>query len=285
VTAAQIAEVLGVESVCRRPWPYASSVPMEQIDFACGPSLLFKDLTRSEHLPRPGFLTDRRREIMAYVHILGDLEIDAPAYCASVIDEERAWLFLELVEGVPLWQVGEIEVWETAARCLCALHAGQPLRTDWLLRYDAEHLSRRFALGGSLPHAAEVGARVAKRLAALPARFIHGEFYPSNILVQHEAGRIRVRPVDWETIGLGPTVLDLAALTAGAWEEDQRRRIEDAYLADCPPELQPSRDDLDFARLLLAAQWTGWSSVWSPPTEHRHDWKAIALGLIERLGL
>jgi hypothetical protein len=285
VTTAQIAQLLGVERVRRTPWPYASSLPMEQIDIAGSPALLFKDLTLSEELQRPGFLGDRRREITAYTDILGDLDIDTPAYRASVIDEQRAWLFLELVDGVPLWQIGEIEVWETAARCLAMLHAVPPPLTRGLLRYDADHLSRRFALTASLPRAAEIGARVAARLAELPSRFIHGEFYPSNILVQREAELVRVRPVDWEMSGLGPGVLDLAALTAGSWIDADRARIERAYVDACPAELRPRPDDLDFARLLLAAQWTGWSPGWSPPPQHRHNWQAVALELIERLGL
>jgi phosphotransferase family enzyme len=284
VMTAQIAELLGVERVQRRPWAYASSLPMERIDIAdCSP-LLFKDLSQSERLQRPGFLADRRREITAYTEILGALEIDTPAYRASVLDENRAWLILELVDGVPLWQIGELDVWEAAARCLAALHASPPPQTPGLLLYDEAHLRRRFELAATLPRKAEIGAQVAERLARLPARFIHGEFYPSNVLVQRESGRVRVRPVDWEMSGLGPGVLDLAALTAG-WGDDERARIERAYLDGCPRELQPGSDDLDYARLLLAAQWTGWSPGWSPPPLHRHDWRAIALGLIERLGL
>jgi hypothetical protein len=285
VTTAEIAEALGVEHVSRRRWPYASSLPMEQIDVAGRPTLLFKDLTGSEQLQRPSFLADRRREITAYTEVLGELELDTPICRASVFDDDRAWLFLELVDGVPLWQIGEIEVWETAARCLAALHATPPPITAGLLHYDAEHLSRRFALATSLPRGAEIGARVARRLAALPARFIHGEFFPSNVLIQREAGRVRVRPVDWETCGLGPAVLDLAALTAGGWDDARRTRIEDAYIAECVPDLRPTPDELDFARLLLAAQLSGWSDDWTPPPEHRQDWNAIAVGLIERLGL
>ncbi|MEO5575418.1 MAG: aminoglycoside phosphotransferase family protein [Gaiellaceae bacterium] len=285
VTAARIASVLGVEHVRREPWPYASSLPMERIEIEGAPALLFKDLTRSEELHRPGFLSDRRREINAYAHVLGDVGVDAPRYRASLVDADRAWLFLELVDGVPLWQVGELEVWQEAARCLAALHASPEPASARLLRYDAEHLRRRFALAGSLPRVAEIGIRVAERLAGLPTVLIHGEFYASNVLVQREPGRVRVRPVDWETVGVGPGVLDLAALTAGAWDGARRMEIERAYLDACPPELRPGPGDLDYARLLLAAQWTGWSPGWSPPPEHRQDWAAVALELIGRLEL
>ena len=49
--------------------------------------------------------------------------------------------------------------------------------------------------------------------------------------------------------------------------------------------LRPEEGDLDYARLLLAAQWTGWSPEWKPPAEHRQDWRSIVLDLIEKLQL
>jgi Ser/Thr protein kinase RdoA (MazF antagonist) len=284
VTAAGIAAVLGVDvdRVTRRPWAYASSLPMERIDLDGAPSLLFKDLSSSASLPRPAFLVDRRREITAYTEVLGELAVDAPACRASVIDEERAWLFLELIDGTPLWQSGALEVWEEAARRLAALHASPPPRRAGLLRYDAEHLGRRLALAGSLP--GDITGRVAERLARLPAVPIHGEFYPSNVLVQREAGRMRIRPVDWETFGTGPGALDLAALTAGSWDAAARTRIERAYGEACPPELRPTATDLDDARLVMAAQMLGWSADWAPPPEHRQDWERIAAELRDRVG-
>ena len=38
-------------------------------------------------------------------------------------------------------------------------------------------------------------------------------------------------PIDWETASVGPGVLDLAALTAGEWREQERREMTAAYLA------------------------------------------------------
>jgi len=282
VTSSEIARVLGVDLVIRHPWAYASSLPMERIQLAGAPPLLFKDLSSSASLPRPGFLVDRRREITAYTEVLGDLAVDPPACRAAVLDEERAWLFLELVEGTPLWQSGELEVWEEAARSLAVLHASPLPRRAGLLHYDAEHLARRLALAGSLP--GEVGVRVAERLARLPVVPIHGEFYASNVLVQRDAGGLRIRPVDWETFGIGPGVLDLAALTAGSWDAAARSRIERAYSEACPAELRPTATDLDDARLVLAAQMLGWSSVWAPPSEHRQDWQRLTTELMERVG-
>ncbi|MDQ3870623.1 MAG: phosphotransferase, partial [Chloroflexota bacterium] len=154
-----------------------------------------------------------------------------------------------------------------------------------LLDYDVNHLRQRFELASTLPRARTIGARVAEHLAALPRTLIHGEFYASNVLFDRDAATTRVRAVDWETCGIGPGALDLAALTAGSWNESERCRIERAYVDACPPHLRPAKDDLDHARLLLAAQWVGWASEWRPPAEHAHDWRREALTLIEKLGL
>jgi hypothetical protein len=287
VTDAQLAAALGAARVRRRPWPYASTFPIEELQVEGGTSgsrtVLFKDLTRGAELPRPGFVTDPRREIAAYSDVLEPEAIGAPRCYASFIDGERAWLFLELVDGRPLWQIGEIEAWQEAARWLAALHARPVTPSRRLPRYDADHLRRRFSLASGLPRAEQIGAAVAERLAALPASFIHGEFCASNVLIERNGGR--VRPVDWETCGTGPGVLDLAALTAGSWPEAARLRIERAYLDACRPRLRPTPEDIDYARLLLAGQWLGWSARWTPPPHHAHDWGAEVVTLIERLAL
>jgi hypothetical protein len=289
VTDAQLAAALGADRVRRRPWPYASSFPIEELQVEGGTSgsrtVLFKDLTRAAELPRPGFVSDPRREIAAYRDVLGPEAIGAPGCYASVIDEERAWLFLELVDGRPLWQIGEIEAWQEAARWLAALHARPVTPSHRLLRYDAEHLRRRFSLASGLPRAELIGTAVAERLAAFPVSFIHGEFCASNVLIERNGGPVRVRPVDWETCGTGPGVLDLAALTAGSWPEAARLRIEQAYLDACPARLRPTPEDIDYARLLLAGQWFGWSARWTPPPHHAHDWRAEVVRLTERLAL
>ena len=93
-------------------------------------------------------------------------------------------------------------MWEEAARWLAGLH-GRSLacRSSRLLRYDAAyfrcwlrgHRSHR----GSLDEIAAAYERVVGRLAEWPRGFVHGEFYPSNILVEGSAfapstGRWRV---------------------------------------------------------------------------------------------
>lgn len=278
VTDQELREALGVERLHRRPWPYRASLPMEQLDLN-GQQLLLKDFSRSHDLPRPPLAPDPRREIAVYRDVLTPIHLDGIPQLAAADETWSRWLVLELIDASPLWQIGEIETWQAVARWLARLHTLPVPTDDGLLRYDATQLAARVRL-------AAVGERfamdVAERLAALPARLIHGDFYPANILIGQD-GRIRV--VDWETCGVGPAVLDLAALVSGRWSEQEREQIVDAYLAACPPTLRPSHDDLLYARLLLAAQWLGWHRSWRPPPEQRHDWHTDLRELSQRLCL
>ena len=134
---------------------------------------------------------------------------------------------------------------------------------------------------------------VTEQLAALAPTFIHGEFYPSNVLVQQGGKTPRVCPIDWEIAAVGPGLLDLAALSVGKWTDAERARLAVAYRAAAAPVAETAShlsDDeferaLDLARLHLAVQWLGWEPRWEPPVEHRHDWLGEALTLAERLGV
>jgi Phosphotransferase enzyme family len=282
-----------VRELRRRPWPYQSSFPIEELEVDVHgrgwQRMLFKDLTGTGS--KPGFLRDGAREIDAYLEVLGPQGVDAPTCYGALHDP--AWLFLEIVEGDLLWQVGDIHIWEEAARWLARLH-GRSLacRSPHLLRYDAAYFrcwlprACEFAPSGTLDGIVAGYERVVGRLAEWPRGFVHGEFYPSNILVEGS----RVRPVDWEMAGVAPGLLDLAALTSGGWEERNRERLARAYFEACLPALRGSGwddflDALEHFRLHLAVQWLGWSRDWSPPAEHAHDWLADALRLAERLGL
>src|SRR5262249_24535960 len=100
----------------------------------------------------------------------------------------------------------------------------------------------------------------------LPATLLHGEFYASNILIESKGARCRVAPVDWEMAAWGTGLLDLAALTAGNWRDEDRTALALTYRAHWSdterwnPPLDEFLLAFDCCRVCLAVQWLGWSA-------------------------
>jgi hypothetical protein len=299
--------------VGRRRSEYRTSFPLEELEVELDDGarlrLAFKRLEwgglgEGARLAKPRFLHDARREPAVYASLLGPAEIGAPRYYGAIVEpeRERCWLFVEWVDGRELYQVGERELWEAAARWLGRLHAkfGTDLErcmaAGHLVDHDAAFYrrwmarAREFARAPSrsADYAAAVewlGARhepVVEALLALPRTVIHGEFYASNVLVANDAAAPRIAPVDWELAAVGPGATDLAALVSGDWSEQDRAAIVSAYGA--AEHVSPK--DLELARLQLAIQWLGWAPAeWGPPEGQRHDWLGEALALADGLGL
>jgi Phosphotransferase enzyme family len=301
----------------RRPSPYRTSFALEEVDATLDGGerleLMLKDLgwqglTAVGRGAKPDFLYDPLREISVYRRLLAPADLGAPRYYGSLVDPERDryWLFVERVAGRELYQIGELERWERAARWLAAMHSHfaadveQLAEQGRLVGHDRHYYrtwierAGEFA-GGSGADARErrgldwLAARydgVVERLLALPTTVIHGEFYASNVLL---AAGERVAPVDWEVAAAGPGLVDLAALTTG-WSHSEQATLRDAY-EDAMRHSGPSQplpgdldDALDLCRLHLAVRWLGWAPPgWSPPKEHRRDWLGEALELAEKL--
>jgi aminoglycoside phosphotransferase (APT) family kinase protein len=316
-------EAVSIRRLERRPCAYRTSFALEELDveLADGTSLrlMMKDLSRTglheaAQAAKPALLYDPLREIHVYRDVLADAGLGTPEYHGASIDPARGrwWLFIENVEGEVLWQVGEFGVWEETARWLARMHGalgGRVAQDGPLLRYDAALLgvwAQRASAFAQEPGSAwseeqrdqirRLTAdydKVTDALGALAPTFIHGEFYPSNVLVQRDGGTPRICPIDWEIAAVGPGLLDLAALSVGKWSTAERARLAAAYRAAAPPgaetaaHLSDAEFDraLDFARLHLAVQWLGWEPRWEPPAEHRHDWLGEALELAGRLGV
>jgi hypothetical protein len=315
---------VSIESLERRPCAYRTSFALEELDVALTDGtrlrLMLKDLSRAAlheeaRAAKPELLYEPMREIHVYRDLLDGAGLGTAEYHGSSVEPERDrwWLFIENVVGDALWQIGEFDVWEETARWLARMHGalGGPVAGNVdagpLLRYDRELLgvwARRAADFADDPrspwstadrqHIRELCARydaVTQELAALAPTFIHGEFYPSNVLVQQGGGDPRVCPIDWEIAAVGPGLLDLAALSVGKWTKTERARLAVAYRAAAAPVAETAShlsDDgferaLDFARLHLAVQWLGWEPGWEPPIEHRHDWLGEALALAKQL--
>ena len=288
----------------RQPLADRSSFPIEQLELLCDRrplTLVFKDCSPSRLSPealsaKPPFLHVPGRELEVYLRVLGPAGVDAPRCHASVSDPgtERFWLFIEHVDGELLWRLGDHASWSQAARWLADLHGrALPAEQAPLIGYDDSWF--RLWLGraaevrpGALDRVAASHERAVALLSRWPRSLVHGEFYASNVLVEGEGAEARVRPVDWEMAGVGPGLVDLAALTSGGWSAEERERLaadyHDAWPARLPkPGWDEFLDALDHCRLLLAVQWIGWSREWTPPAEHAHDWLGEALGLADRL--
>jgi hypothetical protein len=301
----------------RRPYRYATSAPLEEVRVSIEDGtvmqLILKDLSRERLLKdarttKPGFLHQPGREVETYRRILSPAGLGARCLAAvAVPDPPRHWLLLEKVPGVELWQLGELSLWEDVARWLGGFHGSFAGRIDELRRanpYLLEHSASwygswcdraRTALATStdprapdLRRALDRCDEVIAPLAARPRTFVHGEFYPSNILVVREDEPLRVCPIDWEMAAIGPGLIDLAALVGG-WDPAESNRLVAAYLGGLPRGGATSASeeldaDLARCRLALALQWLGWSTDWRPPPEHAHDWIGEALTLMEELG-
>jgi hypothetical protein len=309
-----------ITSLTRSPSAYRTSFGLENLLIETKTAtveLVFKDLSRrclrdDALRAKPAFLYDPMREIGAYRTILGPANIGAPTYFGSVVEPEhdRFWLFLGRAPGVEIYQVGDLSAWQDAARWLAGFHAQFDAKhTAWLdasvplLRHDRNWYAlwlrralefRRGAVTDRPENWHSVTGlhdRLIERLLTLPVSLLHGEFFASNVLVEHTPAGWSVHPVDWEMAAVGPGLFDLAALVAGGWTEQQKRHIALAYLEAATHLPAWLRDEamfwqaLTWCRLQLAVQWLGWSADWIPPAEHAHDWAREAEFLLRGLVL
>ena len=132
---------------------------------------------------------------------------------------------------------------------------------------------------------------VVKRLLELPRTFIHGELFPSNVIVRRSKRGRQICPIDWEMAGVAPGLIDLAALTSGDWPEGSKEKMVCAYREAREP-LKNARSSLGelmeavrWCQLHLAVQFLGWAVEWSPPEQQARNWLREALRLAKTLGL
>jgi hypothetical protein len=289
-------------SIERRLNDYHSSFAIEEltIHFEDGRRLplIFKNLSPNGLLEyarqiRPHFSYHPAREIIVYRQILAGAGLGTPTCYGALINSEceRYWLLLEKVAGTPLAKTGEFAIWCDAARWLADMHCrmagvvANEVLTANLLTFNEDFFNTWIDRAEHLPNLRANGTengfsaiwrltaqcrRAVRNICSLPQTFIHGEFYASNILISTCGGRIRICPIDWETSAIGPGMLDLAALVAGDWTEQQRAELAFAYYDSLPSEMRPYDNLQEFARslchcrLFMAIKWLGWSSNLKP---------------------
>ena len=313
-----------VRHLRRRISAYSSSCTIENLEVTLDRgqklSLVLKDLSPGSRLAaakkvRPPFLYESRRELEIYRRILRPGE-HGTAICYGAIESverQRYWLFLERVKGPLLWQIGRLNTWEQAARWLAAFHSGFEKASGrgnlaglpGLLRYDEQLLrtwlvrARKFLHYRNGAASRDLRRRferlaggyelVIKRLLQFPTTFIHGEFYPSNIIVNRSRNAARICPIDWELAAVAPGPVDLAALTSGNWTPEQKQKLLAAYrdglTAGSRPSMAELAEAVEYCQLHLSVQMLGWSPKWSPPLQHAQNWLHEALRLAANLGL
>ena len=291
---------------------YSSSYLLEELDVEVRGhgelKLMFKDLSRRALLidasrNKPAFCDDSMREIEMYRRVLQQQQLGTATCYGAVVDDAggRFWLFLERLEPVHLWQMGDFAIWQRIAAWLARAHfalshaarGGRALThllehdeafyLRWLQRAQefvrqrdksAEHTATH-----TIDRIADTYSSVVERLLRLPRTIIHGEFYPSNVLIQNPATEaMRVCAVDWEMAAYGPGLIDLAAMTSGSWTTEERDAMAHSYhsaLADDLRDKWPFEQfqrDLLCCRLHQAIQFLGWSRDWNAPPEHAQDW-------------
>jgi aminoglycoside phosphotransferase (APT) family kinase protein len=253
---------------------YATSHELFDVDVALPDGSVFLSVAKetSRRLPtRPGFVQSPGREGEVYTRLLEPAGVWAPRLVA-VTD---AHLVLERVEGRPLWQLEPAEIAPRVGAVLRAVHDALARDSDapFLVRYDRRHYDRWFRRACVMrPRLAELQPafnRAVDRLLSEPQIVVHGELYPSNVLVNGDDVLI----VDWESAATAPPVVDLAAVTTG-WTPGATAAVLAAYGAVEPLALA-------CARLYLAIRWLGWSSAWTAPEEHARDWQREAYSSAE----
>lgn len=309
----------------RRLSEYYSSYVMEEVDVVLDNGdrleLIFKNLSRDGILEgairnKPYFLYNPMREIESYRVILAPHPMGTPHFYGAYTDPraEKYWLFIERVPGTLLWQYGEEEIWQYVARWLARMHShlaydvepAKPPQPAHLTVFNSAHYWQWMTRAREFMHRTAINQPqslesidwlasrfqdVVDRLLGLPVTLIHGEFYPSNVLVQKTQRGLRVCPVDWETAAIGPGLIDLSALTSGSWTDPQRFDMALAYYNGLQANFenpQPVNEfllDLDHCNLFMAIQWLGWSPNWEPPPEHAQNWLTEACRLARKLQL
>jgi aminoglycoside phosphotransferase (APT) family kinase protein len=312
-----VAEILATPgaSITRRPFAYASSSRVDALDVVSHGGrttrLLAKHLgrgamTEAARRAKPESLHCAERELAVYRYLLPGTGLGTPALIGGwSSDGGDAVLVLERVEGTPLTEIGDFAVWEAAARWLAHMHGtfraapqlpvSVQMQRRVLLNYDRELLdaSARRGLERALAEAhgsAEICVALRDRhedalrtLTSAPVTLVHGDFYPSNIIVAGD----RIAVVDWELAGVGPGPLDLAALLSGSWSNAHRRALIEAYDDEArwtrqAETLTVLAAHAELASLQLALRWLGASPDWAAPDEHRRDWFADALSALRR---
>lgn len=219
----------------------------------------------------------KSRELRVYRELLSSADLGTPAYYASVEEEGRCWLLIELMEGAPVDRV-DLEFGALAAGWLAQLHQHfsgrqqQLARSGFLVRFDAEFFQRRLraarrdvarlspADASRFDRLAPICEDAIPALTAGPPTLVHGGFIPWHLMVDRGCDPVRVCVIDWELAGLGSPLYDLAYF-ADDGTDDVVEAICEAYRGAAagrglaPPDGATLRRSVHCLRLYRVVDW------------------------------
>ncbi|MCZ7525848.1 MAG: aminoglycoside phosphotransferase family protein [Acidimicrobiia bacterium] len=224
-------------------------------------------------------------EAAVYEHALSHLGIGVAPLFGVVHDGEEVCLAIaRLDRPLKASMAPQPESLRSAVRTLASIHAraeavvaGGP---EGLQPFDAwrsrDWLSSAIDLHGTEAFE-DIGIHrileVFDELAAGPWTLVHGDCYPANVLVTQGVPVF----VDWETAGIGPGELDLAALTE-RWPDDVVADCLDRYCSERwgGPARRSVVRRLAAARCFLYVRWLGGSPSLRRPSATEDAFRRLA---------
>jgi len=240
---------LKVKAVAERPLsllhPPTGRVRGLHVDYAVGLETIGIECVVKEPrgTSRAGLAGAGRREIGLYQSLAAQLPMPTPALIAA--DPAGDWFVMEAVEADIPPEAWTADHYRLGVKTLAGLHErfwnlgddlgaynwlARPLNRDFEIHvYAAAQAVEKLTLDDRLPmitgSMTVLGAlgqiisqveQIAGPLRALPPTLLHGTFWPGNIALQTDGEMILM---DWESVSLGPGLLDLVGFTTiSRWE-------------------------------------------------------------------
>jgi hypothetical protein len=284
----------GVAILDRRKLP-GSTFPVEVISCRMpgGTTIqLFCKYEAGRHHSGQGHRGGVSYEADVYEQILEPIQASAPAFFGRHRDDETGdtWLFIEALDGQSIANTHRphsFSALRQASAWIGGLHSegiARMRRCPSLIRYDATYYQgfvdrvMEFSVDSRqrYPWLATVCRRADEfidQLLRAEQTFIHGEFYPGNVIYAGD----RICPVDWESAAIGPGELDVAALTEG-WAPQLVAECVKAYADARWPDGAPP----DFRRTVAAARLY-WPFRWLGDHRDKFRGHRKAAGWLEQL--
>jgi aminoglycoside phosphotransferase (APT) family kinase protein len=225
---------------------YAARVVTVRLTDGATLRLFLKDFG-SSRLFKEGASDRRARELHVYRDLLPNGELDIPAYYGAIWgqEQERFWMVVEFVAGVPVADC-EFDSWPTATAWLARMQGhyardpGRFERSPLLIRHDADFFAS--VAERALAGARRMSGRALRRLRRIlsgyddfvalmadqPSTLVHGSFRPENVLIDEPSRPSRVCVVDWERAAIGAPLHDLARFCDG-YRGARLDRLLDSY--------------------------------------------------------